>query len=790
MAQSRFFTALGAETSLGVSEEADQQAFSATPRRFLTSPVTVPQAKNIPVIHQAPSTEMAAPIVPPAKTVAQAPRVSEAAKPSKAPVDLKAERLDYNDEKKIVSAHGDVELEQEGRVLTADFVSYDLNSGQADAQGHVKLTEPNGDMHYADKAVLQNQFKDGWAENMRSVLSDESRMSAEKGERENGTKTTMHDASYTACKACVHEDGGESDTPPWQLKAVTVEHDTEAQRIRYEHAWLETFGVPILYMPYFSHADGSVDRKSGFLSPKAGFKSSLGGYLDNSYYWDIAPDQDATIGLIAYSKESPLMYTQWRKRWDDASLTLEGGITYSEYTDSEAGVSRVQDQEVRGHILGDFLWDLDDLWRVGADIQWASDDQYMRQYDFIDEDVLVSDLYAERFSGRNYFGGHLLTFQDVRVREDQVDQPEVLPELVARFEGDPGEVPLIQGSWFIDSSYLGLRRSGGGQDMDRVSLGGGWQRHLVSDLGLLSQLKLSARQDVYHIRDLETATVGSGLSTYASEARFFPQAYAEASYPLVRDSASGVQIHIEPVASVAVAPNIDVTDQIPNEDSQDVQLDANNLFSADRFPGLDRVEDQSHATYGLRSGVYFAEEGEIRSFLGQSYRFSKSDNPFSDGSGLSTRSSDVVGELAALYDDYNFDYRFQLDSRHLNSRRHEVSTSANFGRFSLGAQYIFAKNILSEEFDESREQLSLATGYYLTPEWRVRLGGTQDLGEVPGLRKATMAIDYFGQCLFLSLSGERNLTDDVSGESDLELHFRIGLKNLGEFEKSQWSNAP
>lgn len=701
------------------------------------------------------------------------------------PVDFQADQLDYDETTKIITATGNVFLTQENRIVRADKVVYDLSKDTVSAHGHVVLNEPNGDIHYADQLVLRDQFKDGVVNHLTSVLNDGSRFTSKTGQRINGTKTVMSGASYTACEPC--KDNPDK-APAWQIKASEVIHDKDDSRISYKHARFETYGVPVMYVPYFSHPDGSVERKTGLLAPTAGYKSDQGLMIENRFYWDIAPEQDATIGLMAFSKENPLLYTQWRKRWQDAAVVINGGVTYSGYTDSESGVERVQDDELRGHVLANALWNINDKWRSGADIRWASDDQYMNQYDFANEDILVSDLYAERFDNRDYAAVHFLTFQDTRILEENVDQPEVIPEIVSQFKGDPGAVPLIGGNWFANAGYLGLRRSGDDeQDMDRISLGGGWKRHLVSDYGLVTDVTLAAKQDIYHVRDLESATAGSGQRTEASEVRFFPQAHLVTSYPLVNDL-GGYQARVEPLVAVTGAPNIDVTDKIPNEDSQDVQLDADNVFNADRFPGIDRVEDQSRLTYGLKSGLYFAGQGEIRTFFGQSYRFQDDNNPFPEGSGLSNRSSDVVGSIESNFNAFDLDYRFQLDSRHLSSNRHEVDAATNFGRTTLSSQYLFAKSLEGTEFDESREQIKFDAGYYLSEEWRTRAGLVKDFGENQGLRKAYLGLQYFGQCVSWTLTGERNYTDDSSGESDLEVIFRLGLKNLGEFKRSNWHN--
>ena len=474
---------------------------------------------------------------------------------------------------------------------------------------------------------------------------------------------------------------------------------------------------------------------------------------------------------------------QYRKQWEKASLEFNGGVTYADRTGGLVGSNQFEDDELRGHVLAEALWDINTEWRAGSDLQWTSDDQYMREYDFVEDDVLTSELYAERLAGRDYLTGRLIKFQDIRVREFQEDQPEVLPEIVASFIGDPDSVPLIGGRWSVDSSYLGLRREGeDGQDYDRISFGGGWARHFVSDIGLLADLETSARHDVYHVRDRDDLLLGED----GTSSRFFPQAQFMTSYPLVRDFET-VQVKLEPVVSVTAAPNVDFNDAIPNEDSQDVQLDVHNLFSSNRFPGIDRVEDQSRFTYGMRSGLYHGTLGEVRTFLGQSYRFDKDENPFPEESGLSDRSSDVVGEIAALYgSDYSLNYRFQMDSRYLTSRRHEIDAAADFGSLSLNGRYLFAKELSESGFDESREQVSLDTGYYWDENWQSLVGLTQDLGIDPGLRQAYLGLNYFGQCLYVSLIGQRNLTDGASGESESEVLFRVGLKSLGEFEESKF----
>lgn len=698
-----------------------------------------------------------------------------------APVDLEADDLVYDDAAQIVEAIGNVRLEQAGRVVEADKISYALAQNRVVALGDVRLRDRNGDLHFANYVELKDDLKDGVIRELRSVLIDGSRFTAATGSREGAVRTVMQKASYTPCEPCETDPDA---APPWQIKAGEVEYDEEESRIHYRHARFEFYGIPLFYTPYFSHFDSSVTRKSGLLQPTAGFKSDLGVFIRNSYYWDISPQTDATASLQLHTRENPLLLGEVRQNWDNADLEIDGGITYSRRRDREAGQLITQEDEVRGHFFAEGLWDINEKWRSGLDISLVSDDQYLRQYDISGEDVLENEIYAERFSGRNYASARIITFQDLRLREQQLDQPEVIPEMQASFIGEPGSVPVLGGRWEADASFLGLRREGEQQDINRISGGLGWQRRLVSDTGLLTTTEAHLRGDFYSIRDRTAAFFGSGRSQDVTESRIFPYAHIQTSYPMVRPFET-FQARIEPMAALTLAHDVD-RNNIPNEDSQDVQIDTTNLFNANRFPGLDAVEDESRVTYGLRSGLYSYDGSYLRAFAGQSSRLS--DNPrriFPIGSGLEEPQSDIVAELNAAYSNRYFaNYKLQLDYDTLSSQRHEFDFFADMNRLTLGGRYLFAKGLAGTDITESREQSQLAAAFDLTEDWRTRGGAIYDFGADPGLREAYLGLDYFGQCLSWSLTGERNLTSDASGESSTEILLRIGLKNLGDFETS------
>lgn len=686
------------------------------------------------------------------------------------PVNIAAKELTHDEAGQSVTATGDVELQQGGKILRADKIVYNLGTDVVSAIGNVALLDENGDVHTAEYVELSGDLKNGYVQGLLSILSDGSRFTAAEARREDGRRTTMTAGSYTPCKVCE-----EKPNPVWQIKADKVEHDLETKSIKYKNARLEVLGVPLAFAPIFSHADPSVERKSGFLRPDYGWSDDVGTFVEAGYYFgDIAPDKDATVRIRPSTRAGVLMMGQWRQRFEAGRLQLDGSGVVSDRREQDG---RIEEDRKRGHIFATGLYNIDDKWRAGLNIERASDKGYLRLYDISRENVLENEIYAERFAGRNYSRISALNFQDVRLGL-RPEQPDVLPQAEHRMYGEP--VSMMGGRWTAGVSALALHRDSDGQDMQRTSADIGWQRRDVLPAGLVTQMDLTARGDFYALQDRDAAVLNPGLNDDSNRGRFMAVAGVMASYPLVKRFDKS-QVVIEPLVGASLSPQVDDGNRgIPNEDSIDIQLDTSNLFAHNRFPGIDGQEDGARVNYGLRTGLY-GDNGRFgKIFVGQSYRFDE-DNIFPRGSGLEENSSDIVGQVNLGLSRYlRGDYRFQIDNRHLTMRRHELMAHGGNDRFTLNLGYIYFGGIVGTGFTESREQMQVDGVYRLTPYWSLNAYSLTDLGQEPGLRKASLGISYADECFTFSLQGTRNLINEASGENGMVLMARIGLKNIGE----------
>lgn len=163
---------------------------------------------------------------------------------------LQADDFSYDQEKKIFIATGNVVLEQQKQIVTADKMTYDQPNDLVIAEGHVVFTDKTGQTYFADKVRLEQGLKSGVVEQVGIRFPDGARLAGRQGVQENENKMVLRDGLYSPCNLCVENP---KKAPMWRLNADKVVHDKEAQDIYYHNVTLDAYGIPVGYMPYFSH---------------------------------------------------------------------------------------------------------------------------------------------------------------------------------------------------------------------------------------------------------------------------------------------------------------------------------------------------------------------------------------------------------------------------------------------------------------------------------------------------------------------------------------------------------
>src|SRR5579862_5435818 len=205
-----------------------------------------------------------------------------------APIVFQADEVQYDDHLAVTVAKGHVELSQGGEVLLADVVSYSQRTDTVTASGHVSLLMPTGEVVFGDFMELRDSMNNGFAQNVRMLLADRSRLVANAARRINGNRLELARGVYSPCDLC---EDNPSAPPAWQFKARQISDDKELKRIEFRDARLEVDGWPIFYTPYLSEPEPSVKRASGFLMPSLGNSNTVGFHVSLPYFFVLGPDR-------------------------------------------------------------------------------------------------------------------------------------------------------------------------------------------------------------------------------------------------------------------------------------------------------------------------------------------------------------------------------------------------------------------------------------------------------------------------------------------------------------------
>jgi LPS-assembly protein len=229
--------------------------------------------------------------------------------------------------------------------------------------------DQSGNIVFANYMEVTDDLKDGVIKNIKVLLNDKSRIAAVQANRK-GPTDEFNKGVYSPCRPCV--DKPNSMSPPiWQLAARRMVHDNDEHEIIYHDAWMEIFGVPVIFTPYFSMPDPSVKRRSGFLTPVLGQSTNLGFQYHQPYFWAIAPDKDLTITPFFNTKAPPVLTGEYRQRVVDGKITVDFAgtdINLSNYQNSSGATIPDNGTQPEGFVHATGQFDVTDNWRGGFDI--------------------------------------------------------------------------------------------------------------------------------------------------------------------------------------------------------------------------------------------------------------------------------------------------------------------------------------------------------------------------------------------------------------------------------------
>ncbi|OPZ79177.1 MAG: LPS-assembly protein LptD precursor [Alphaproteobacteria bacterium ADurb.Bin438] len=675
------------------------------------------------------------------------------------PTDFSADKVIYDDKNKKVIAIGNVEAVHEGAILVADRLEYDMVKDIIIAKDNVVISYSDGKTVFSDRAEVSSDFKKGLAENIIIKNSDGSSFTAKYLKSESDKVLKMKRTSYTPCDLC------EGKSPSWQLKARKATYEQEEEKTTYTHAYLDIFGAPLFYVPYFSYTNDKSDSKTGFLTPRFGNSSNLGFMFSTPFFVHINDHHKMTLTPTYLSKENPLYQGEYN------GITNHSNIDFNGYYINQ------KDSNDRHYINTNITTHYNSYFRSRMDVHNISDETFLKVYSLPNDEEpwLMSEVALDGFSRNSNFNMTYYHFKDLRADVENDTMPEILPSINYNYISDPSRF----GSFYnVNVNTLMLTRKQEGKEREtyqRYTTELEYNLPLNGAIGEKYNLSASVRGDLYRLDD----TINPEGDTYSdTKAKAYPELAFETSYPFERTDYLSTQI-IEPTATFITSPNQKEIDILPNEDSREFELNDTNILTNNRYTGYDKVETGTRVNYGLNWNIYGHSGYTLTNFIGQSYRFTEK-NDFPTNSGLEDNFSDYVGAMSFYgYDFLNMDYRYRLQKEDLKMNRSELDLNVGNSFLRTNIRYLFIESSSSQFSDfKDREELNLGLGSNLTQYIKAYVSTKRNLIADETIENK-FRIGYEDECMSLSLNLKKDLTNDRDYKGDTSVMLVLELKTLG-----------
>ncbi|MGH7025134.1 MAG: LPS-assembly protein LptD [Caulobacteraceae bacterium] len=690
---------------------------------------------------------------------------------------LEADTLIQDNANDKVIAEGAVEARYKGRVLHADELDYQRDTGVVSAHGHVVIVNPDGTTQFAQALTLDKDMSEGVAIGFSARLQDNVKIAAARTSRRNANVTELDRVIFTPCQVC--SENGQK-TPTWSIRARKVVEDKAKKTLYFQDAVIQVKGVAIFYLPAFYTADPSAARKSGFLLPVATISGSRGLSYEQPYYQVISQSSDITISPQFNSKVNPFLNIDYRKRFYSGIMDIRAGFT--DDRDFTSGGDKFGPNTLRSYILASGQFDLGSHWTWGFTAEQASDKLIFEKYSipevFTDRGLyaadggrLISQLDVVRQDQNSFLSVAAVDVEGLRPTDVQSTIPTVAPLIEAHYELPQD---ILGGRLRFDGSAVVLTRNQSptldglpGVDSRRATLGFDWQTNFTFANGLRVSPFVQGRGDLYNLSNL-----AAPYASNATIARAFGDVGADISYPLIKQTPSATWI-LEPLAQIAIGPDTKLDPRIPNEDSQVWQFDETNLFDVNRSPGYDLYEGGQSLTLAGRATVILPDGNTGSLIIGRVLQAER--NPYAPlRTGLRTALSDwIVGFDAQLTPKISLFSRWRLDSSNLSVNSMETGVDFTSSRVSGYVSYLQEAQSPSGGRVSS---LDIHGEVWATKHWGLDVYSIVDGGT---WRQNDIGLVYRDDCLRVEVLYRRNETYNGTLGPSSSVILRLSLATIG-----------
>jgi len=594
-------------------------------------------------------------------------------------------------------AFGDAEMHQGGDYVKGDRIDLNTLNDELHATGNVHVKQGTT---YAEGPELRLKMQERVGEMQSPTFKIKAGAQDARGDAstmlfEGPNKETLKKARYTTCEA------GNDD---WYLNAGELEIDHYTETATATNASMEFKGIPIMYTPWIDFPFNK-QRKSGFMMPTFGTTTRNGAEFSVPYYWNIAPNRDATLTPRYLSKRGAQLQGEYRYLNEHFS-----GITNAEVLpgDDLTDSTRYYVNFMHAH-------DFQNGWTGNVQYEKVSDNQYFIDMSNRVTNTSIVNLPQQVSANYRYADWNFSALMQQYQTLDNASFPyQRLPQLTLSGSQELGVLGSKEEDYgvFNATLYSEFVRFDRHQDAPVAVTGNRFTFYPNISLPMAQSYGyITPKLGLHYTKYILENTGGA----FDSDSRVIPTFSVDSGLYFDRDMRVVKNMYtqtIEPRLFYVYIPHHDQS-RLPNFDTGLSDLNLATMFSENQFSGGDRVNDANQITAAVTTRLIDQKTGAQRlsATLGERFYLSDQQVVLPGGTPRVSDRSDIVAALTAeLTNGWNADANWQFDTDQGKSVKTNLTAryQPEIGKIlNLGYRYTV----------DSLEQIDISGQWPLAPRW-------------------------------------------------------------------------
>ena len=640
---------------------------------------------------------------------------------------------------------GGVLLQRGDKQAGADTANYDPISQSFLLEGNVRYQDRGTqvDSDLAEFTYNSGTVRFEGAE--FSLGSSNARGAADALEINEAGPLQLDGVKYTTCPP------GSND---WLIEADNIDLDTRSGVGVARGMKLRFKGVPILWAPYLSFPIGD-ERKSGLLAPEIGSTRRGGNEISMPYYFNLAPNYDATVTPHLMSDRGLQLQTRFRYLTNSMHGTVSADYLGSdnEFNDSRSYLGLQHQKLFAGG------------WRNRINFSEVSDSQYFEDLGGSLSSSSITHL--NRTLNFDYYTRHLSFF-------GQVQDYQTIDDAIAPEDRPYRRLPQLLASGFWPNQWLGLDLGFDAEvvNFDRDVGVTGWRMNVAPEVALPITRPGWFVTPAVALDHTRYELSNTAIDQSSAPSRTLPIASLDTGFTLERTMKNTSRLQtIEPRLLYVHVPFEDQSG-LPVFDTITPDLNLVQLYRKNRYLGVDRIADTDQVSVGITSRVLDSSTGRelVSATIGQTRYFSDSTVMLPGQDFVSTESSDYIANVSFLLNEnMNFDLGHQWGASGDGTVRSEA-------RFQYRPSSNKILNLAYRFRRDSIEQGDLSWSWPVGSNWNVVGRYNFSFRDDQALEQF-VGIEYESCCWGLRLVSRRHISTR-DGTQDSSIGLQLVLKGM------------